>query len=139
MTERGGPGACAHGPPREARPASGNGACTARNPTPRPAAWGAARSLGRIAADDLGRRGPRRYPIVELAGGVCHPPCAVGAELDAAHPRHVPQEPVAAVGKGERYANLGVPLDEVDTVALLVQQAVLVLAEPVDALPAGRR
>ena len=58
----------------------------------------------------------------------------VGAQLDAADPGHVPQKAVAPAGEGERHRDLGVALDEVDDGALLVQQAVLVLAEPVEAL-----
>ena len=88
----------------------------------------------RIAADDVGRRRARRHPVVDLPGCVCGPPRAVGAQLDAADPRHVPQEPIASAGKSERHRDLGIALDEVDDGPLLVQQAVLVLAEPVQAL-----
>src|SRR5262249_59883998 len=68
-------------------------------------------------------------------GGVRGPPRAIGTELDAADPRHVPQEPIASAGEGERHRDFGITLDEVDDGPLLVQQPVLVLAEPVEALP----
>ena len=78
--------------------------------------------------------GPGRHPVVDLPGCVRGPPRAVGTQLDAADPRHVPQEPVASAGKSERHRDLGIALDEVDDGPFLVQQAVLVLTEPVEAL-----
>jgi hypothetical protein len=47
----------------------------------------------------------------------------------------VPQQAVAAAGEQERDGHLGVALDQLDDRALLVEPAVLVLAEPVEALP----
>ena len=88
----------------------------------------------RIAADDVGRCGACRHPVVDLPGSVRGPPRAVGTQLDSAHSRHVPQEPVTSAGKSERHRDFGIALDEVDDRPLLVQQAVLVLAEPVEAL-----
>jgi hypothetical protein len=47
----------------------------------------------------------------------------------------VPQEAVTAARHQERDGHLGVALDQLDDGALLVESAVLVLAEPVEALP----
>jgi hypothetical protein len=50
----------------------------------------------------------------------------------------VPQEAVATAGQQERDGHLGVALDQLDDRALLVEPAVLVLAEPVEPLPVTR-
>ena len=85
-------------------------------------------------AHDVGRRRPRRDPVVNLPRCVGDPPRAVGAQLDPANARHVPEEPVTPAGESERHRDLGVALEEVHDGTLLVQQAVLVLSQPVEAL-----
>jgi hypothetical protein len=50
----------------------------------------------------------------------------------------VPQEPVPQAGHQERDGNLGVALDQLDHRALLIEPAVLVLAEPVEPLAVPR-
>ena len=57
-------------------------------------------------------------------------------KLGPADAGHVPEEAIASTGERERHGDLGVALDELDDGALLVEQTVLVLAEPVEALPA---
>ena len=74
-------------------------------------------------------------PVVPLPGGLGHPAGDRDAQLDPADARVVPEQAVAEVGDEERDADLGVALHELDDGALLVEQAVLVLAEPVEALP----
>ena len=77
-------------------------------------------------------------PVVPLAGGLADPPRGRRAQLDPADPRVVPQEAVTQAGHEERDGHLGVALDELDHGALLVQPAVLVLAEAVTALAVVR-
>ena len=85
----------------------------------------AALAVGRVARGD---------PVVDLAGRVGHPAGAVAGELHAADRRVVPQQGVAAAGGEDRDADLGVALDQVQDQALLVEAAVLVLAEAVQLL-----
>ena len=74
-------------------------------------------------------------PVVPLPGGLGHPSRHRDAQLDPADARMVPEQAVSEVGHQERDADLGVALHQLDDGALLVEPAVLVLAEPVEALP----
>ncbi len=87
-----------------------------------------------VLPHDLGRLGPGGDPVVPLAGGLGHPAGGGGAQLDPADPGVVPQQAVAAAGHQDRDRHLGVALDQLDDRALLVQPAVLVLAQAVEAL-----
>ncbi len=73
-------------------------------------------------------------PVVDLAGAVGDPAGAGLGQLHPADRRRVPQQAVAAVGDQQRDGDLGVALHQVDHGALLVQQAVGVLAEAVEPL-----
>ena len=74
------------------------------------------------------------YPVIPLPGGLGYPSSHRDAQLDPADPRVVPEQAVPEVRDEERDADLGVALHELDDGALLVEQAMLVLAEPVEAL-----
>ena len=74
-------------------------------------------------------------PVVPLPGGLGYPSRDRDAQLDPADSGVVPEQAVSEVGDEERDADLGVALHQFDDGALLVEPAVLVLAEPVEALP----
>ena len=82
-------------------------------------------SAGRIAGNDV---------VIDAAGGFHHPAGHVLAQLHAPDAGVVPQEAVAQAGDIEGDADLGVALLQVDHAALVIQQAVLVLAQAKDAL-----
>jgi hypothetical protein len=92
----------------------------------------------RVAPHGL-RGPPGRDPVVDLPGAVGHPARAVPGQLHPPDRGVVPQKRVAPVGGQHRDGDLGVALHQVEDGALLVQQAVLVLAEPVQPLALVRR
>jgi len=83
---------------------------------------------------DLGGGVARHDIVVQAARGIHHPACLVGSQLHAPDAGIIPQEAITQAGDVERNANLGVALLQVDHRALVIQQAVLVLAQAVNAL-----
>ncbi|MGH9917856.1 MAG: hypothetical protein ACRD6W_03125, partial [Nitrososphaerales archaeon] len=58
----------------------------------------------------------------------------VGGEFHDACSGHIPEEAISTIGKRKGDANLGIALDQFERYALLVEQPVLMLAQPVYAL-----
>ena len=92
-----------------------------------------ARGVGVALHDRRGAR-PGHHEVVDLPRGVGHPAREARPQLDAAHGRVVPQEAIATGRQGEGDRHLGISLLQVDHRALLVEEAVPVLAEAVEAL-----
>ena len=94
------------------------------------------RAAGRLAvlAQDARGSGCGRDPVVPLPAGFGDPPGDGPAQLDTADAGVVPQQAVAPAGDQERDRHLGVALRQLDDGALLVEPAVLVLAQAVEAL-----
>ena len=91
-----------------------------------------------VVPQDRGRGAARGDPVVDLRRCLGDPPGRVVAQLDTSDGGVVPEEPVAFAREQERDGDLGVPLDEVDDAALLVEPPVLVLAEAVEVLAVPR-
>ena len=92
-----------------------------------------------VAHQDLGWCLPRRDPVVELRRRLSHPTRPARSQLHASHSRVVPKEAVAPAGQQERDGDLGVALDQVNDAALLIELAVLMLAQAVEPLAVVRR
>ncbi len=92
-----------------------------------------ARGVG-VVLHDLSRRVADGDPVIQLARRLGHPPRAVPSQLHAAYGGVVPQEAIPSTGEQEGDVDLCVALEQFDHAALLIQSAVLVLAQPVYAL-----
>ena len=83
---------------------------------------------------DCGRGSTRGNPVIELRCSLGHPACLVATQFYTTDGRIMPEEAIAATGEQEGDRHFSIALNQLDSAALLIQQAVLMLAKPIEAL-----
>src|SRR5574339_92789 len=85
-----------------------------------------------IIGDDFSRIIACCDPIIDLRGRLCHPASCVIAKFHAADSRVIPKEAIASARKQEGNTYLGIPLDQFNDTAFLIQASMLMLAQSVN-------
>src|SRR5574339_1001828 len=87
-----------------------------------------------IIGDDFSRIIACCDPIIDLRGRLCYPASCVIAKFHAADSRVIPKEAIASARKQERDTHLGIPLDQFNDTAFLIQASMLMLTQSVNML-----